>query len=140
MQSVFAAVCRRAACPCTRQQRSGLSPLQAGRGLTRTQLLWLILHDRCQYLADVLCGTERFALAHALAEDPDLPVAVAPVLLRWAHEVITRIGHLREDCVACLRRRLDGAPGLSWAAVAGFALVRASPRCYTRSLVHWRSR
>lgn len=108
--------------------------MQAGRGITRTQLLWLILHDRCQYLADALCGTERFALAHALAEDPDLPITVAPVLLRWAHEVITRIGHLREDCVACLRRRLDGAPGLSWAAVAGFALVRRrSPALHAAS-------
>jgi hypothetical protein len=98
--------------------------VQAGRGPTHTQLQWLILHERCQYLAEALCGTERYALAYGLAEDPFLPIATEPVLLRWAYEVISRIGHLREECIVCLRQRLDAHPSVSWAAVAAYALVR----------------
>lgn len=103
--------------------------LQAGRGLSRTQLEWLILHDACQHLTDALCGTERFALAHDLASDPDLPLAPAPVLLRWAREVIVRLGHNHDACLRHLRARLDDAAGVSWATVAGYALVRACVCC-----------
>ena len=98
--------------------------MQAGRGLSRTQLEWLTLHGRAQLLADALCGTEHFALAHDLASDPDLPLAAAPVLLRWAREVVARAGHDMEGCLAHLRARLDGARGVPWATVAGYALVR----------------
>jgi hypothetical protein len=97
-----------------------------------------MLHDRCQYLAEALCGTERYALAYSLAVDPFLPIATEPVLLRWAHDVISRIGHLREECISCLRRRLDGHPSVSWAAVAAYALVRP-PVPATLAMCHTRA-
>jgi hypothetical protein len=98
--------------------------LQAGRGTTLAQIQWLILHGRCQYITDVVCGTEHFSLAFDLAQDPDLPLSTGPVLLCWAREVIDRIGHMRAECLGHLRRRLDGAPAVSWATVASYALVR----------------
>ena len=102
----------------------GECSVQAGRAVTRAHLEWLILHGQCQYLTDVLCGTELYALAFDIASDPDLPLATAPVLLRWAREVIDRLGHDADACLRHLRQRLDRAPGVSWATVAGYALVR----------------
>lgn len=102
--------------------------LQAGRGTTRKQLEWLIIHNRLQYIADVLCSCENFVLAFDLASDPDLPLAGPPVLLRWAQAVIDLLGTDSAACLAWLRKRLDAATGVDWATVAGYALVR-SPDC-----------
>jgi hypothetical protein len=98
--------------------------MQAGRGTTRRQLEWLIIHNRLQYIADVLCSSENFVLAHDLASDPDLPIAAPPVLLRWAQAVIDTLGTDSAACLAWLRQRLDGTLGVDWATVAGYALVR----------------
>ena len=98
--------------------------VQAGRGTTRKQLEWLILHSRLQYVADVLCSSELFPLAFDLASDPQLPIATGPVLLRWAQAVIDLLGTDRQACLAWLRKQLDHAPGVSWAAVAEYARVR----------------
>lgn len=100
--------------------------MQAGRGTTRKQLEWLILHNRLQYIADVLCSCELFPLAFDIASDPRLPVATGPVLLRWAQAVIDILGTDREACLACLRKQLDHTPGASWAAVAEYARVSRS--------------
>lgn len=98
--------------------------VQAGRGTTRKQMEWLILHNRLQYIADVLCSCENFKLAFDLACDPDLPIAGPPVLLRWAQSVIDLLGTDSAACLAFLRKQLDTAAGVDWATVAGYALVR----------------
>lgn len=102
--------------------------MQAGRGTTRKQLEWLILHNRLQYVADALCSSEQFALAFDVASDPQLPVATGPVLLRWAQAVIDILGVDRHACLDCLRKQLGHASGVSWSAVAEYARVRR-PRC-----------
>jgi hypothetical protein len=120
-------------CPCTpccRVPRAHATQLlQAGRGTTRAQLQWLIIHQRMQYVTEVLCSSENFALAFDLASDSDLPLASGQVLLSWSRAVIDILGHDREACLAWLRERLNNAAGVSWATVAGYALVRpwASP-------------
>eukprot|EP00892_Ulva_mutabilis_P002588 jgi/Ulvmu1/1232/UM109_0030.1 len=99
-------------------------PSTAGRGTTRKQLEWLVLHNRLQYIADALCSAELFPLAFDLASDAQLPIATGPVLLRWAQAVIDTLGTDRQACLAWLRRQLDRAPGVSWAAVAEYARER----------------
>lgn len=89
------------------------------------QLEWLIIHNRLQYIADVLCSCESFELAYDLASDADLPITGPPVLLRWAQAVIDVLGTDSAACLAWLRKRLDSAAGVDWATVAGYALVRS---------------
>jgi hypothetical protein len=86
-------------------------------------LEWLILHKRFQYITDVLCNCDQYGLAFDIASDPDLPLTTGPVLLRWAQGIIDVLGHEKATCVAWLRERLDKAVGISWATVAGYALV-----------------
>ena len=98
--------------------------VQAGRGTTVAQFEWLVLRSRAQYICDALGELERFPLAFDLAQDPALPMSTVPVLLLWAKKVIAALGHEREACLQHLRQRLDGAAGVPWATVAGFAIVR----------------
>jgi hypothetical protein len=91
------------------------------------QLQWLIIHNRLQYIADVLCSCKNFVLAHDLASDPDIPIAATSVLLRWAQAVIDLLGTDSQACLAWLRKRLDSAAGVDWATVAGYALVCLHP-------------
>ena len=102
--------------------------VRAGRGTTRKQLERLILHNRRQHVADVLCSSELFPLAFGLASDPQLPIATGPVLLCWAQAFSDLLGTARQARLVCLRKQLDDDRGVSWAAVAEYARVHTTLR------------